>query len=92
MEYKGFEIRVSTGYVVLGDDPMAAASEGFVAEVCVKDPVQDDPNGRLLLDYPLGLAASHMRGATENEVVEKAKAFIDAGGRTKHDPSELRKE
>lgn len=92
MEYKGFEIRVQPAYVVLGDDPMGAATEGFVAEICKKDPVQDNPDGRVIWDYPLGLSASHMEGATEDEVVEKAKTFIDAGGKTKHNPVRAREE
>jgi hypothetical protein len=85
MEYKGFEIRVRPDYVVLGDDPMAAATEGFLAEICRKDPVQDDPDGRVMWDYPLGMSASLMAGATEDEAVQKAKAFIDAGGKPTHD-------
>jgi hypothetical protein len=84
MEYKGFEIRVSPGDVVLGEDPMGAVTDGFVAEVCKMDPVQDDPEGRPMLDYPFGVAASHLRGATEDEAVAKAKAFIDASGKPKH--------
>jgi hypothetical protein len=92
MEYKGFEIRVHPDYVVLGDDPMAAATMGFMAEVCKKDPVQDDPDGRVMWDYPFGLSASLMEGATEDEAVEKAKAFIDAGGKTKHNPLRPREE
>jgi hypothetical protein len=81
MEYKGFEIVVRPDYVVLGDDPMAAVTPGFSAEVCKKDAVQDDPEGRVMWDYPFGVAESHMVGATEDEAVAKAKAFIDAGGR-----------
>jgi hypothetical protein len=86
MEYKGFEIRVTPEHVVLGDDPMADVSDGFVAEVCKLDAVQDDPDGRLMLDFPFGMAASHLAGATEDEAVAKAKAFIDAGGKTHGDP------
>ncbi|HEY5468877.1 MAG TPA: hypothetical protein VIK85_07305 [Coriobacteriia bacterium] len=86
MEYKGFEILVRPGYVVLGDDPMAAVEPGFTGEVCKMDAVQDDPGGRVMWDYPFGVAASHVQGATEDEVVEKAKAFIDAGGKRGHDP------
>jgi hypothetical protein len=86
MEYKGFEIRVSPDDVVLGADPMGEVTRGFVAEVSKPDPVQDDPEGRMVLDYPFGVAASHLRGATEDEVVEMAKAFIDAGGKPKHFP------
>jgi hypothetical protein len=85
MEYKDFEIVVHPDYVVLGDDPMAAVTPGFVAEVCKRDVVQDDPDGRVMWDYPFGVAASHMQGATEDEVIEKAKAFIDAGGKRAHD-------
>jgi hypothetical protein len=86
MDYKGFEIRVSPQEVVLGEDPLGAVTDGFVAEVSKMDPVQDDPEGRLLLDYPFGVAASHLRAATEDEAVEKAKAFIDAGGKPKRYP------
>jgi len=85
MEYKGFEIVVRPEYVVVGDDPMAAPTAGFTAEVCKKDAVQDDPDGRVMWDYPYGLSESLMQGATEDEVVEKAKAFIDAGGKIKHE-------
>ena len=81
MDYKGFEIVVRPDYVVLGDDPMAAVTPGFVAEVCKRDAVQDDPDGRVMWDYPFGVAESHIEGATEDEAVEKAKAFIDAGGK-----------
>jgi hypothetical protein len=79
MEYKGFEIRVHPGYVVLGDDPTAEATQGFAAQICVKDPVQDDPDGRVIWDYPLGMSSSLVQGATEDEAVQKAKDFIDAG-------------
>lgn len=92
MEYKGFEIRVRPDYVVLGDDPMSAATNGFVAEICKKDPVQDDHDGRVMWDYPLGMSASLMEGATEDEVVQKVKAFIDAGGKPSHDLPKLRDE
>jgi hypothetical protein len=92
MEYKGFEIRVRPDYVVLGEDPMAAATTGFLAEICTKDPVQDDPDGRVIWDYPLGMSASHMAGATEDEVVQKAKAFIDAGAKTTHNLPTSREE
>lgn len=85
MEYKGFEILVHPRFVVLGDDPMAAPTEGFAAEICKKDPVQDEPEGRVVWDYPLGMSASVLEGATEEEVVQKAKAFIDGGGKTAHD-------
>lgn len=90
MEYQGFEILVRPDYVVLGDDPMAAVTPGFTAEVCKMDAVQDDPDGRVMWDYPFGVAASHMEGATEDEVVQKAKAFIDAGGKRGHDSFEPR--
>jgi hypothetical protein len=86
MEYKGFEIRVSPEDVVLGGDPSGAVTKGYVAQVCKVDPVQDDADGRVMLDYPFGVAASHMRGASEDEVVEMAKAFIDAGGKQKNFP------
>lgn len=82
MEYKGFEIRVRTDYVVLGNDPMVAATKGFMADVCRKDPVQNDPQGHVMWDYPFGMAASLVQGATVDEVVGKAKAFIDAGGKS----------
>ena len=85
MDYKGFEIVVRPDYVVLGADPMGEVSPGFVAQVCKKDAVQDDPGGRVMWDYPFGVAASHMQGATEDEAVEKAKALIDAGGKREHD-------
>jgi hypothetical protein len=81
MEYKGFEIVVRPDYVVLGEDPMGAVVPGFVAEVCKRDVLQDDPDGRVMWDYPFGAAESRMQGATEDDVVEAAKAFIDAGGR-----------
>jgi hypothetical protein len=86
MEYKGFDIVVRPEYVVIGEDPMGAAVPGFVAEVCKRDAVQDDPAGRVMWDYPYGVAASHMQGATEDEVVTMAKAFIDAGGKHGRDP------
>lgn len=86
MEYKGFEIRVRPDLVVLGEDPTQPATEGFVAEVCKKDPVQGDPDGREVWDYPFGVSASHMRGTSEDEVVQMAKAFIDAGGKPKLTP------
>ena len=85
MEYKGFEIVVRPEDVVIGDDPMGPVVPGFVAEVCKKDAVQDDPDGRLMWDYPYGLSESLMQGATEDEVVAQAKAFIDAGGKRPHD-------
>jgi len=81
VEYKGFEIVVRPEYVVLGNDPMGAVTPGFAAEVCKRDSVQDDPDGRVMWDYPFGVAESHMQAATEDEVVEMAKAFIDAGGK-----------
>jgi hypothetical protein len=83
MEYKGFEIVVSAEDVVVGDDPTAEPTPGFVAKVCKPDPVQGDPDGRVMWDYPYGLSASHMEGATEEEVIAKAKAFIDSGGKPK---------
>ena len=86
MEYKGFEIRVSPGFFVLGEDPMAPVSAGFVAEVCKLDAVQDDPDGRPMLDFPYGMAASHLEAATEDEAIALAKAFIDAGGKMGRDP------
>jgi hypothetical protein len=85
MEYKGFEIRVRSEYVVLGSDPMVAATSGFMADVCTKDPIQG-PDGRVMWDYPFGMAASLVQGATVDEVVDKAKAFIDAGGKVERDP------
>lgn len=85
MEYKGFEIVVRPDYVVLGDDPMGEVVPGFTAEVCKMDAVQDDPGGRVMWDYPFGVAESHVQGATEDEVVAKAKTFIDAGGKRGHD-------
>jgi hypothetical protein len=85
MEYKDFEIVVRPDYVVLGDDPMGAVVPGFVAEVCKRDAVQDDPDGRVMWDYPYGVAESHMQAATEAEAVEKAKTFIDAGGKRGRD-------
>jgi hypothetical protein len=81
MEYKGFGIHVRRDCVVLGEDPMGPTSEGFVAEVRKPDPVQGDSDGRVIWDYPFGLSASLMEGATEDEVVAKAKAFIDSGGK-----------
>ena len=85
MEYKGFEIVVRPEYVVVGDDPMGAVTSGFAAEVCKRDAVQDDPDGRVMWDYPFGVAESRMQGATEDEVVGMAKAFIDAGGKRAHE-------
>jgi hypothetical protein len=86
MEYKGFEIVVHAADVVDGNDPMGAVTSGFVAEVCKRDPVQDDPDQRVMWDYPYGLSESLMQGATEEEVVTKAKAFIDAGGKPARAP------
>ncbi len=87
MEYKGFEIVVRPEYVVVGADPMGAVTSGFAAEVCTRDAVQDDPDGRVMWDYPFGVAEARMQGATEGEVVTMAKAFIDAGGKRTHDDS-----
>lgn len=87
MDYKGFEINVRPDQVVLGDDPLGPVSDGFVAEVCKRDPIQGDPEGRVLWDYPLGVSASHMRAATEDEVIQMAKSFIDAEGKPGHMPS-----
>jgi hypothetical protein len=36
-------------------------------------------------DYPFGVAASHVQGATADEAVEKAKTLIDAGGKREHE-------
>jgi hypothetical protein len=85
MEYKGFEIVVRPEYVVVGDDPMGPVTSGFAAEVCTRDAVQDDPDGRVMWDYPFGVAESRMQGATADQVVEMAKTFIDAGGKRAHD-------
>ena len=87
MEYKGFEIVVRPEYVVIGDDPMGDVIPGFAAEICKRDGLQDDPYGRVMWDYPFGAAESHMQAATEGEVVEMAKAFIDAGASAEATPS-----
>ena len=92
VEYKGFEIVVRPEYVVIGDDPMGDVIPGFAAEICKRDGLQDDPYGRVMWDYPFGAAESHMQAATEGEVVEMAKAFIDAGGKRGGDPFASRKD
>ena len=82
IEYKGLDILVRSAYVVVGPDPMAEATEGFVADIRKKDPIEDDP-GRTTYDFPFDPCASYFEAATQDEVIAQAKAFIDAGGKRK---------
>ena len=82
LEYKGFDILVRSADVVVGEYPLAEATEGFVADIRTKDPVQDDP-GRTTYDFPFDPCDSYFEGATEEDAIAQAKAFIDAGGKRK---------
>jgi hypothetical protein len=86
IEYRGYLIAVRPSYVVTGEDPMGEATPGFVGDIRTKDAVQDDPDGHVLYDFPFDPATSFFQGATEDEVIAKAKAFIDARGKSSVEP------
>jgi len=77
MEYKSYNIYVHDQWVVLGDDPNAEAVRGYVAQIRQRDP-EAAADGDVVWDYPFGTSEADLTGTTEAEVVEKAKAFIDA--------------
>jgi hypothetical protein len=76
VEYRGFEICVRQGWVVLGSDPMGAPSEGFVADIRTRD-AQRGEDGHALYDFPFDPVKSTFHAANEDDAVAKAKAFID---------------
>lgn len=77
MEYAGYEICVRQGYVVLGEDPLAEPVEGFTCDIRVRDAEQNDPDGRVLYDFPFDHTKTIFSGATEAEAVAQATAYID---------------
>jgi hypothetical protein len=87
MEYGGYEIHVRTGWVVLGEDPTADPVEGFTADVRRPLPVQDDPDGRIVYEFPFDREDCTFRGLTEDSVIAEAKAFIDEHGKEARRPT-----
>jgi hypothetical protein len=81
VEYQGYEICVRTGYVVIGEDPMAEPIDGFTCDIRVPDAVQEDPDGDIVYDFPFDHAKTLFQAATEDEVVAQAKAYIDEHGK-----------
>jgi hypothetical protein len=79
MEYKGYDIFVHEGWVVLGEDPTAEPVKGYMAQVRTRDP-QDNADGEPVWDFPFG-AHSPAGAASEAEAIEQAKALIDSGGK-----------
>jgi hypothetical protein len=84
MEYKGYEIFVHDGWVVLGDDPTADPVWGYTADIRQRD-AEAAGDGDVVWDYPFGLAESQSTGMTQTDAIEKAKAFIDAHSRRPSD-------
>jgi len=83
MEYDGYEILVHDDWVVLGDDPSAEPVKGYVAQIRQRDP-ELAADGDAVWDFPSDVASVRLTGTTEAEVIEKAKAAIDAIGKRPH--------
>lgn len=77
MEYKGYDIYVHDEWVVLGDDPYAEPVRGYVAQIRQPDP-EAAADGDVIWDFPFKHSECTFTGTTEAEVLEKAKASIDA--------------
>ena len=83
VDYKGYEIFVRQGYVVVGNDPMGEPVVGFTSDIRIPDLTQEDPDGRILYDFPFDRDESTFHALTQEEVEASAKSYIDAHGPAK---------